>query len=239
MKTRCLLVTVFAALLAGCATEQSGDNVLSRQEKKEGWVLLFDGSTTRGWHGYNKKEMLPGWIVEDGVLVGLGKGGDIGGDIVTDDMYDNFELALEWKIAEGGNSGIFYHVVEGEQYSAPYQTGPEYQLIDDVGFPGDLEEWQQAGADYAMHPANDEKVLKPVGEWNTARIVFDHGHVEHWLNGRKIVEFEAWTDDWKAKVAAGKWKDYPDYGLAENGSIGLQDHGSHVYFKNIKIKRLD
>ena len=239
MRKIMLIGLIAAVLFSGCAGDQSGDNVLTSQEKKAGWVLLFDGKTTSGWHGYNRQEMLTGWIVEDGALVGLGKGGDIGGDIVTDGLYDNFDLKLDWKIAEGGNSGIFYHVVEDEKYSAPYQTGPEYQLIDDIGFPGDLEDWQQAGADYAMHPANEHKELKPVGEWNSARIIFDHGHVEHWLNGKKIVEFAAWTDEWKQKVADGKWKDYPGYGLAETGNIGLQDHGSHVYFKNIKIRPLD
>jgi len=239
MKTFYVALIFILMLFAGCVQEKTGDNLLTKSEKKAGWQLLFDGKSTKGWHGFNKTRMLAGWIVEDGALVGLGKGGDIGGDIVSDEEYDNFELKLDWKISTGGNSGVFYHVLEGEKFGAPYQTGPEYQLIDDIGFPGNLEEWQQAGADYAMHPANDKKVLKPVGEWNVTKIVFDHGRVEHWLNGELIVKFEAWTDDWKELVQNCKWKDHSDYGLAENGRIGLQDHGSRVYFKNIKIRVLD
>ena len=131
-----------------------------------------------------------------------------------------------------------YHVVEDKKYTAPYQTGPEYQMIDDVGFPQKLEDWQKTGADYAMNVANEKKKLKPVGEWNTSSIIFNKGHVEHWLNGQKIVEFQAWDDKWKKEKAEGKWKDYPDYGMAKTGLIALQDHGNKAYFKNIMIRIL-
>ena len=226
-------------LLAGCAEKKSEHNTLSRTEKEEGWQLLFDGETTDGWHGYLKKSVGEGWKAEDGLLVCLGKGGDIGGDILTNESFDNFILSLEWNIAKGGNSGIFYHVIEDEKYSAPYATGPEYQLIDDIGFESPLEEWQKTGADYAMYTANDTKKLNPAGEWNTSKIVFDHGHVEHWLNGNKIIEFTAWSDDWKKLKAESKWKAYPDYGTAKTGPVGLQDHGHAITFRNIKIKPLD
>jgi len=157
---------------------------------------------------------------------------------VSDSSYDNFELTWDWKVDKGSNSGVMYHVVEDAKYKAPYETGPEYQVIDDVGFPAKLEEWQKAGADYAMTIPNDRKKLKPVGEWNSSKIIFDHGHVEHWLNGEKIVEFEAWSDDWNKKRTEGKWKDYPDYGQAKTGKIALQDHGNKAYYKNIRIRPL-
>ena len=147
-------------------------------------------------------------------------------------------MKWEWKISKEGNSGVLYHVVEDAKYSGPYQTGPEYQLIDDVGFPQKLEEWQKTGADYAMNVPNESKKLKPVGEWNTSKIVFNKGHVEHWLNEAKIVEFRAWDAEWTKKKTTGKWKDYPDYGLAKTGLIALQDHGHKTFFKNIMIKEL-
>jgi hypothetical protein len=203
------------------------------------WVSLFDGKTLNGWHGYNKTGTIINWEIEDGSMVCLGAAADAnGGDIVTDEVYENFELKWEWKISPGGNSGVMYHVVEDAKYGAPYQTGPEYQLIDDIGFPEKLEEWQKTGADYAMNLTNNKKKLKPVGEWNTSKIVFDKGHVTHWLNGKKIVEFVAWDAAWAKKKKEGKWKDYPDYGLAKKGLIALQDHGHKVYFKNIMIKTL-
>ncbi|OJY80813.1 MAG: glycosyl hydrolase [Sphingobacteriales bacterium 44-15] len=202
-------------------------------------VSLFDGSTLAGWHGFNKTGAVTNWKVEDGALVCLGAAKDAhGGDLVSDSSYDNFELTWDWKVDKGSNSGVMYHVIEDAKYKAPYETGPEYQVIDDVGFPAKLEEWQKAGADYAMTVPNDKKQLKPVGEWNSSKIIFDHGHVEHWLNGEKIVEFEAWSDDWNKKRTEGKWKDYPDYGLAKIGKIALQDHGNKAYYKNIMIRPL-
>jgi len=237
-------VMVFgAAVLSACSTDSPSEPpassaTLSEQEVQAGWGLLFDGKTTAGWRGYKQDSIPPGWTVEGGELVCGGQGGDIGGDIITIEQYDNFELNLEWKIAEGGNSGIFYHVVEDMKYQAPYETGPEYQLIDDIGFPDPLEEWQKTGADYAMFTAGDEKILHPVGEWNLSKIVFDNGHVEHRLNGVKIIEFEAWSEEWDQRREAGKWKDYPDYGTAPTGHIGLQDHGHKIRFRNIKLKHL-
>ena len=205
----------------------------------EKWISLFDGKTLNGWHGYNKTGTIQNWAIEDGAMVCLGAAKDAhGGDIVTDKAFENFELKWEWKISKEGNSGVMYHVVEGTKYEAPYQTGPEYQMIDDTGFPQNLEEWQKTGADYAMNLPNDKKKLKPVGEWNTSKIVFDKGHVEHWLNGEKIVEFQAWDAKWLKEKQEGKWKDYPDYGLAKTGHIALQDHGNKAYFKNIMIRVL-
>lgn len=212
------------------------EKILSEQEIADGWMLLFDGQTTHGWRSFKEDGMNEGWVVEDGNLVGLGKGGDLGGDIITVGQFEDFELSIDWTISEGGNSGILFNVLEGD-HSAVYVTGPEYQLIDDVGYPDELQEWQKTGANYAMHNAGN-KTLKPVGEFNNSKIRVENGHVIHWLNGAKVLEYDLWTDEWKEKVQQSKWKDYPAYGLAKKGHISLQDHGSVIKFRNIKIKEL-
>ncbi|WP_430932102.1 3-keto-disaccharide hydrolase [Saccharicrinis sp. 156] len=239
MKKNYLICVVMAlTILAGCACEKK-DNTLTSQEKKEGWKLLFDGETTNGWRGFNSAEIPQAWSATDGTLMSAGEGGDIGGDIITTEKYDNFHLKLDWKLSPEGNSGIMYHVVEAPELKSTYYSGPEYQIIDDIGFPGGVTPYNSTGADYAMTPADTtQKVLYPVGEWNSSEIIFDNGKVSHYLNGKKIVEFTAWTEEWKANVANGKWSKYPAYGKAKTGHIALQDHGSYIWFKNIKIKAL-
>lgn len=206
----------------------------------DGWIYLFDGSSTEGWRGYNQSTLPSNWVIEDGTLKSLGQGGDLGGDIVyAARPFENFELELEWKISTGGNSGIFYHVQEGAQYKAAYENAPEYQLIDDLAFPEPLEDWQQTGADYAMYPADPaKKIVKPAGEWNGARILFTPQQVEYWLNGERVVQFVPWSDDWQQRRAAGKWAEVTDYGLAKSGLIGLQDHGSFVWFRNVRAREI-
>ena len=228
--------SVFTALIFlafACSEKPAADNTLTKEEQEAGWTLMFDGQTLDGWRNF-KADTITGWIVEDGTLKALGLGSDMKGYIVSENQYGNFELVLDWKIAPEANSGILYLVLE-DTFKTPYETGPEYQLIDDAGFPAPLEEWQKTGANYGMHVA-ENKVLKPAGEWNTTKILVNNGHVEHWLNGIKVVEYELWTDEWKALVASGKWKDYPGYGSARKGHIALQDHGSIVWFRNIKIR---
>ncbi len=232
------IVLIILSLLFTMSCSSVMQNKLCPREKLGGWELLFDGKTTDGWRDYLGNNIGEGWVAQDGLLYCKGLGGDIGGDIISEKKYDNFILKMEWKISKGGNSGIFYHIVEDKKYNAPYFTAPEYQVIDDIGFPHTLEEWQKTGADYAMYNANEKKQLKPQGEWNTTKIIFDHGHVEHWLNGKKIVEFEAWATDWKQKKANGKWHDFPDYGISKSGNFGLQDHGNKVWYKNIKVKKI-
>jgi hypothetical protein len=234
MKKQFKLLTLVAALAF------TGNQTFA-QAKKQAWVSLFNGKNLNGWHKFNETGPVKNWTIENGALVCLGTvhGTDTGGDIVSDKQYDNFELTWEWKIDKGSNSGVLYHVVEDKKYNATYLTGPEYQLIDDIGWTPDvLEDWQKTGADYAMHTPNASKKVMPVGQWNTSRIIFNHGHVEHWLNGKKIISFTAWDADWKKKKAEGKWKEHPEYGLAKTGHIALQDHGHKAYFKNIKIKQL-
>lgn len=236
-------ISLLAISLIACTNKNpKKDTVTSDQPETKveaEWISLFDGKTLNGWHGFNKTGEVKNWTIEDSALVCLGAAhGDTGGDIVSDKEFENFELTWDWKITKGGNSGVMYHVIEDPKYKAPYETGPEYQVLDDVGFPEKLEEWQKTGADYAMNLTNDKKKLKPVGEWNNSKIVFNKGHVEHWLNGEKIVEFQAWDEAWTKAKTEGKWKDFPDYGSAKKGRIALQDHGNKAYFKNIMIREL-
>ena len=222
------------------SNEQStNDQAKSSMSENGNWESMFDGESLKGWHAFNKSGEITNWKIEDGALVCQGASADdTGGDIVSDKEYENFELSWDWKIDKGGNSGVMYHVVEDSKYKAPYETGPEYQMIDDEGYPGKLEEWQKTGADYAMNSTNDMKKIKPVGEWNSSKIIYDNGQVQHWLNGEKVVEFEAGDEKWVKEKGTGKWKDFPDYGSAKKGRIALQDHGNKAYFKNIKIKEL-
>ena len=241
LKTFCMLSCV--AGIVSCNNSTSTGNMQAdsthKMEISKEQVSLFDGKSLDGWHGFNKTGKIKNWDIEDSAMVCLGAAKDAhGGDIVSDKEYENFELSWEWKMSKGGNSGVMYHVVEDTSYQAPYETGPEYQMIDDIGFPDKLEEWQKSGADYAMYLPNEKKKLKPIGEWNTSKIIFDKGHVEHWLNGEKILEFTAWNDEWNKKKEEGKWKDYPGYGTAKKGRIALQDHGNKVFFKNIMIREL-
>lgn len=225
------------ALFTSCADAEQ--NTLTPEEVASGWQLLFDGKTLDGWKDYNGTTLTQPWHVVGGCIQAKGDGSDASGYIVSDKQYENFELAWDWKLSKGGNSGMLYHVVERPQFAVPYVTGPEYQLIDEANFPDPLEEWQKLGVDYAMHLPDKAKMkVNPQGEWNNSKIVFDNGHVEHWLNGEKILEFEAWTDDWYAKKNSGKWSNAPEYGLAKKGVLCLQDHGYPASFRNIKIKEL-
>lgn len=237
---RNILMLSAAVILAASCTSH---NTLTRQEKAEGWVLLFNGENTEGWRNFNSDNTELAWHVVDGCLQAKGVGDDANGYIVTDKEYENFILSWDWKLSKGGNSGMLYHVVEHPKFNVPYVTGPEYQLIDVEGWeeahaPTKLEEWQKIGVDYAMHLPDQSKMHIKHGDWNNSMIVFDNGHVEHWLNGEKILEFEAWTDDWFARKASGKWGNATEYGLAHKGVICVQDHGYPASFRNIKIKEL-
>jgi len=234
-----LLGSMFSSCSSEATKEESSQEASPSVSEPE-WITLFDGTSTEGWRGYNSDSLPSNWIIEDGTLKSLGSGGDIGGDIVYGEKeFANFQLELEWKISEGGNSGIFYHVSEGEQYKAAYENAPEYQLVDNIGFPEPLEDWQMVGADYAMYPADSTKdVVRPANQWNTTKIIFTEEKAEYWLNGEKVVEFDPWSEDWTERRNSGKWDQYPDYGKFKTGLIGLQDHGSFIWFRNIRIKEL-
>jgi hypothetical protein len=227
-----VLVAGVAVAALGAATEP---NTLTAAEKKEGWTLLFDGKTTTGWRGWKQPTAPEGWKAVDGALTRVAKAGDL----ITVDQYASFDFRFDWRIAKDGNSGVFFHVAEAPDLPNTYTTGPEYQLIDNDGHPdakNGPDRW--AGANYALHPPVNGRP-KPIGEWNQSRIVVDGPHVEHWLNGAKVVEYELWSADWKARVEKSKFKAMPRYGLEKTGHIALQDHGNEVAFRSIKIKVLD
>jgi cytochrome c len=227
------------------------DNTISEAESADGWKLLFDGKTTKGWHNYRQDTIGKSWIIEDGALtLDATKQEDWhwraphGGDIVSDQQYGNFELQLEWKISACGNSGIIFLVVEDEKYPDIWRTGPEMQILDNVCHPDRVFPTHRAGSLYDLIQAQPETV-KPAGEWNQARIVLNQGHLEYWLNGTQVVETQLGTPAWDEMVAKSKFgnkthTDYsPDYGKAPRGHIALQDHkDSKVSFRNIKIREL-
>ena len=237
MKTLAIVIlfTVSSALLSCTSTKKTEQNTLSKKELKQGWELLFNGQTMDNWKTFNGGEVT-GWKVIDGVLHNSGSGSDHGGDIITKQQYQNFELYLEWKIAAESNSGIFIHVQEGV-VDAIYQSGPEYQLLSDNNWTTELNADQYSGANYAMQAPENAEVV-PLEEWNSTKIIVNGSHVEHWLNSKKVIEYELWSDNWKAQKEKGKWKDTPYYGMAKTGHIGLQDHGGLTMFRNIKIKEL-
>lgn len=213
------------------AEAETAMNSLTPTEVADGWQLLFDGASLDGWREFKKDGPSDGWAVVDGTLARVGPGGDL----ITEQQYANFELALEWKLEPGGNSGIFYRVTE--DVDRAFESAPEMQVLDDEGHADAVSRLTSAGSNYALHPA-PEGIVRSVGEWNSVQIVVDGAHVEHWLNGTKVVEYELWSPEWEGLVAASKFVEWPPYGRAEVGHIGLQDHGDPVYFRNIKVKPL-
>ena len=235
---------VIASLLAGCApsgapgdgaeatsTEGNAMDGLTEAERRAGWRSLFDGESLQGWREYRSEAPPEGWRAEDGTLHRYAPGGDI----MTAETFDDYELALEWKVAEGGNSGIFYHGRPGYDYI--HDAAPEMQVLDDATHPDGGNPLTSAGAVYALYPA-PPGVVRPAGEWNSVRIVANGDRVEHWLNGEKIVEYELGSEDWKRRVADTKFAG-TDYGAFRSGHIGLQDHGDPVWFRNIKLRSLE
>jgi hypothetical protein len=230
------ILAIFLFGAAGCAPKDSEINTLTKKEINQGWELLLDGKSLENWKTFNGGAVT-GWKIVDGVLHNSGVGSDHGGDIITKKEYQNFELHLEWKIAPESNSGIFFHVQEGIA-NAIYETGPEYQLINNNGWPTQLKESQYSGANYDMHPPKGAKLVPPE-EWNKTRLIVNGPHVEHWLNGKKVVEYELWSDEWYQLKANSKWIYMSHYGAAKSGHIGLQDHGGLTMFRNMKIRELE
>lgn len=230
----CLGTAPRAGARTGNDPDVTYSNSLTEAERAAGWRLLFDGRTTAGWREYRQRTIGPKWHVIDGALTFKDSGRKEALGIVSEAQFDNFELIVEWKITEGANSGIMYRVSESQ--AKPYATGPEYQVLDDAAYAKSPPQ-RRCGACYDMYAPMDAEP-QPVGEWNRTRIVVDGRHIEHWLNAQKIVEYELNGADWNARRARSKWKDYPAYGSETKGHICLQEHGSEVAFRSIKIRPL-
>ena len=218
-------------------------NTLTEKEKEDGWILLFDGESTDSWRGYNSDQFPDkGWQIQDNLLMveasGTGEDG-FGGDIITKDQFEDFEFKVDFKLSPQGNSGIVYLVKE-EENTPSWHSAPEYQLLDNQYYEenGDIPMDKHRTGDAYDIKAATEDAMNPVGEWNEAMIRVKDGNVEHWLNGKKVVEYSLQSPEWKQLVEKSKFADYPAYGMAEKGHIGIQDHGHQLWYRNIKVRQL-
>ena len=245
----CISLPVISAINGETLCQQKKEagpapNTLSREEKQDGWKLLFDGKTMNGWRGaYLDSLPTKGWEVKDGILMVQASGGAeaaFGGDIVTVEQYGSFELVVDFRLTEGANSGIKYFVTEQQPRTPGSAKGLEYQLLDDARHPDarlGINGNRTLASVYDLFPATN-KTVRPIGEWNHARIVVQGKHVEHWLNGIKVLEYERGGKEFLAHKAESKFKDLDGFGEAPKGHILLQDHGDQVFFRNIKIRIL-
>ena len=232
-----LLVLMLSGLTDVAYAEEP--NTLSDEEKNAGWRLLFDGRTTAGWRGYRSKTMPASWKVEKGSLLSRPQEGESRGDIITVEQFDNFELVLEWKMTKGNNSGVIYRATE--EHANVWESGPEVQILDNAGHLDGLNRLASAGACYAVFaPARD--LTRPLGQWNQTRIVARGKHVEHWLNGEKLLEYDIDSKRWQAHVKTSKFFQTAygrgNWGRAPKGYIGLQDYGGAIEFRNIKLRTI-
>lgn len=232
---RLTALALAAVMLAACADTSQEMPPIEEADLGNEWIILFDGSDLDAFRGFNRADVPGAWAIQDSLLAFV-PGTDDGGDLITREQFGDFELELEWKIGEAANSGIIYRATE--EFGAPWMTGPEYQILDNDAHPdADFGDDRKAGANYDMQPS-DTTAVRPVGEWNQARIVADSLNVQHWLNGVMVAEYELYSDEWNELVANSKWADYPEYGRRLVGHIALQDHGDPVWFRNIRIRGL-
>lgn len=234
VNARRAVAAMAAVAFAGCARAPEPavkDSMPATSSRTGEWRSLFDGTSLAGWHVYRQTGAPTNWRAVDGTIERVADGGDL----VTDEEFADFELALDWKISPGGNSGILYRVADTAEET--YETGPEMQILDDSGHPDGKSTLTSAGSNFGLYPA-PRGVVKPVGEWNSIRLVVKGNHVEHWMNGVKVVDYELHSPEWNAKVAASKFRQWPGYGQSSSGRIGLQQHGYPVSFRNIRIKVL-
>jgi 3-keto-disaccharide hydrolase len=246
MKTKIasLLLAVATLFIAASAQNKTPINQLTDAEKADGWRLLFDGKTFDGWRGFHSDKVPEGWTIEDGCIKknqSEGESGQAGGDLITTDQFSSFELSLEWKLSKGGNNGIKYLVSESLPPTGKSGVSFEYQVLDDVNHPdakAGIAGNHTAGSLYDLIPASKDKKLNPVGEFNLTRIVVKGNHIEHWLNGVKVVQFERGSEDLKQRIAQSKFKNTKGFGETAKGHILLQDHHDAVWYRNIKIREL-
>ncbi|MBC7829062.1 MAG: DUF1080 domain-containing protein [Chitinophagaceae bacterium] len=242
-----LLFTASFCLLFACGTTQQSSvsstthNNLTNKAKEEGWRLLFDGTTKNGWHVFNNKTDGSAWRVADGTLFldpkARGPKGEGGGDIITEEAFENFHLKLDWKLDSAGNSGVVIQAQEDPKYRYPWVTGPEIQIIDNNAHPDAKNKEHRAGDLYDLVAGTPETV-KPIGEWNSMEIVQNNGKLDLFQNGVKVVSTTQWDDNWSKLIVESKFKSMADFGKFRKGKIALQDHGNPVWFRNIMIKSL-
>jgi azurin len=233
------LFTVILFSVYGCSTTEQ-QNMLSDQEKKDGWTLLFDGKTINGWHLFNKGTIPSAWSVDSGRLICNPHAKDVKhGDLVTDEVYQDFDVRFEWKISRAGNSGLFINVQERPELATTFSTGPEYQLLDDKNVAPDYlkNPTHKAAAIFGVVPNNSNSMPKP-GEWNQSRILQQNGKVTFWLNDVQTVQVDLQSAEWKNLVALSSLSKYPEFGVAVSGHLAVQDWTNGVAFRNIKIKEL-
>jgi len=250
---RAAIVSQVALIAAGCAPRGtsvppatsatiSDASRLTVEQRAAGWNSLFDGSGTSAWRGYRQQSLPAGWHIARqltdklGVMdVVLTKIGSVE-DIITRDQFGDFELALDWKLSPGGNSGVFYRGTE--EYDAIYWSAPEYQLLDDAGHPDGKSRLTAAGSAFGLYPS-PAGIVKPADEWNSTLIVVQGGRVQHWMNGQKLLEYELWSPDWEARIKASKFAAYPNYGRARRGHIGIQgDHPGTLSIRNVRVREI-
>jgi len=230
-------IALSSLLMTNISTHAQTINTLSKKEKKQGWKLLFDGKDLKGWHIYLKPDAKPGWTVQDGAIMTDFHNGGVRQDLVTDDEFENYEFTLQWKIEEGGNSGIIFNVNEDPKYGATFITGPEMQVLDNVKASDNKQANHLAGSLYDLIPA-DPKAVHPAGQWNTIKIRNDKGHLTFWMNGEKVVETQIGDDNWKQMIEHSKFRGWSDFATFKKGHIALQYHGGEVWYRDIKIREL-
>ncbi|MDQ6769514.1 MAG: DUF1080 domain-containing protein [Gemmatimonadota bacterium] len=239
---RALIIFQLTFVAAGCApagnsvpvpgSTNSGAITLTDEQRAAGWRPLFDGTSTSLWRGYREQSLPPGWLIVDGVLT---KSNPVG-DIVTKGQFGNFELALDWKLSPGGNAGVFYRGTE--EYDHIYWSAPEYQLLDDAGHPDGKSRLTSAGSAFALYPA-PAGVVHPAGQWNSTLIIVDGNHVQHWMNGQKLLEYDLGSPDWEARIKSSKFSAYLHFGRASRGYIGIQgDHDATLWIRNVRIREI-
>jgi Domain of Unknown Function (DUF1080) len=236
-------VCMLMACNNGTHNTTAKNNTLSEAEQKDGWSLLFDGTSMKGWHKYGNKPVGSAWKIQDECITldtTVKENWQIkdGGDIVSDGEFENYHLKLEWKIAKDGNSGIIFNVNEDTvKYKYPWMTGPEQQVLDNAGHADGKIIKHRAGDLYDLITVSKETVKGP-GEWNVAEIKVQNGKLDFYLNGENTVSTTMWDDAWKKMIAGSKFKEFPGFGTYQKGHIALQDHGNAIWFRNIKIKKL-